>query len=54
MRRQPARLPARAAARNLDRLAGRGDSAKRLDEPYRPGERAWVKAKHRSYWRFGE
>lgn len=31
-----------------------GVVAKRLDEPYRPGERAWVKAKHRSYWRFGQ
>lgn len=30
-----------------------GVVAKRLDEPYRPGERAWVKRKHRSYWRFG-
>ena len=26
-------------------------SAKRLDEPYRPGERRWVKVKNRDYWR---
>jgi ATP-dependent DNA ligase len=31
-----------------------GVVAKRLDEPYRPAEQAWVKAKHRSYWRFGQ
>ena len=31
-----------------------GVVAKRLDEPYSPGERAWIKAKHRSYWRFGQ
>jgi bifunctional non-homologous end joining protein LigD len=29
-----------------------GVVAKRLDEPYRPGERAWVKVKNRSYWRY--
>jgi bifunctional non-homologous end joining protein LigD len=31
-----------------------GVVAKRLDEPYKPGERRWVKVKHRSYWRFGQ
>jgi bifunctional non-homologous end joining protein LigD len=30
-----------------------GIVAKRRDEPYRPGERAWIKVKHRHYWRFG-
>src|SRR5919197_3989754 len=28
-----------------------GIVAKRRNEPYRPGERAWVKVKHRHYWR---
>jgi bifunctional non-homologous end joining protein LigD len=31
-----------------------GVVAKKLDEPYRSGERAWVKTKHRSYWRYGQ
>ena len=35
-------------------LALEGVVAKRLDEPYRPGERTWIKAKHRSYWRYGQ
>ena len=26
--------------------------AKRLNEPYRPGERAWIKTKNRDYWRW--
>lgn len=26
--------------------------AKRLDEPYRAGERRWVKVKNRAYWRY--
>jgi hypothetical protein len=26
--------------------------AKRLNEPYRPGERAWIKHKNRDYWRY--
>src|SRR5919201_5533447 len=30
-----------------------GVVAKRRHEPYRPGERVWVKVKHRHYWRFG-
>ena len=30
-----------------------GIVAKRRQEPYRPGERAWIKVKHRHYWRFG-
>jgi bifunctional non-homologous end joining protein LigD len=29
-----------------------GVVAKRLDEPYRPRERAWVKTKNRAYWRY--
>ena len=29
-----------------------GVVAKRRSEPYRPGERGWVKVKHRHYWRF--
>src|SRR5919197_6397317 len=29
-----------------------GIVAKRRHELYRPGERAWVKVKHRHYWRF--
>jgi bifunctional non-homologous end joining protein LigD len=36
------------------RLGLEGIVAKRLDEPYKPGERGWIKVKHRSYWRFGE
>ena len=28
-----------------------GVVAKRLNEPYRPGDRAWVKTKNRAYWR---
>jgi bifunctional non-homologous end joining protein LigD len=27
-----------------------GVVAKRLNEPYRPGQRAWVKTKNRDYW----
>jgi bifunctional non-homologous end joining protein LigD len=30
-----------------------GVVAKRRRDPYRPGERGWVKVKHRHYWRFG-
>jgi ATP-dependent DNA ligase len=29
-----------------------GVVAKRLNELYRPGERAWVKTKNRAYWRY--
>jgi len=29
-----------------------GVVAKRLHEPYRPGERAWVKTKNCDYWRY--
>lgn len=29
-----------------------GVVAKRLNEPYRPGERAWIKKKNRAYWRY--
>lgn len=29
-----------------------GVVAKRVDEPYRSGERTWVKVKNRSYWRY--
>jgi hypothetical protein len=28
--------------------------AKKRSERYRPGERGWVKVKHRHYWRFGQ
>jgi bifunctional non-homologous end joining protein LigD len=31
-----------------------GVVAKRRCELYRPGERGWVKVKHRHYWRFGQ
>jgi ATP-dependent DNA ligase len=31
-----------------------GIVAKRLDQPYRRGERGWVKIKSRDYWRFGQ
>jgi bifunctional non-homologous end joining protein LigD len=31
-----------------------GIVAKRRGERYRPGERGWVKVKHRHYWRFGQ
>jgi len=30
-----------------------GIVCKRLGEPYRPGERRWVKVKNRDYWRRG-
>jgi bifunctional non-homologous end joining protein LigD len=29
-----------------------GVVAKKLSQPYRPGERLWVKVKNRDYWRF--
>jgi len=29
-----------------------GVVAKRLNEPYRPGYRGWVKTKNRAYWRW--
>jgi ATP-dependent DNA ligase len=31
-----------------------GVVAKKRSEPYKPGERGWVKTKHRTYWRFGQ
>lgn len=31
-----------------------GVVAKRLDEPYMPSERRWVKVKHPTYWRYDE
>ena len=31
-----------------------GIVAKRRRDPYRPGERGWIKTKHRHYWRFGQ
>jgi bifunctional non-homologous end joining protein LigD len=31
-----------------------GIVAKRLRDPYQPGEHSWVKVKHRHYWRFGQ
>jgi ATP-dependent DNA ligase len=35
-------------------LGPEGVVAKKRSEPYRPGERGWVKVKHRHYWRFGQ
>jgi bifunctional non-homologous end joining protein LigD len=36
------------------RLLGlEGVVAKKRSERYRPGERRWIKTKHRTYWRFG-
>jgi bifunctional non-homologous end joining protein LigD len=29
-----------------------GVVGQRLDEPYKPGERAWLKVKNRRYWRY--
>jgi bifunctional non-homologous end joining protein LigD len=29
-----------------------GVVAKRVNEPYRPGERGWIKTKNRAYWRY--
>jgi ATP-dependent DNA ligase len=43
------------AARCFRRCASRrleGVVAKRLNEPYRPGVRAWIKTKNREYWRY--
>ena len=31
-----------------------GVVAKRLNEPYRPGERGWVKQKNPAYWRLDQ
>jgi bifunctional non-homologous end joining protein LigD len=31
-----------------------GVVAKKRSESYRPGERDWIKVKHRDYWRFGQ
>jgi len=31
-----------------------GVIAKKRTERYRPGERGWVKTKHRDYWRCGQ
>jgi bifunctional non-homologous end joining protein LigD len=36
------------------RLGLEGVVAKRRSEPYRPGERGWVKTKNRGYWRFAQ
>jgi bifunctional non-homologous end joining protein LigD len=44
-----AALFAAACAQGLE-----GVVAKRRREPYRPGERAWIKVKNRAYWRHGE
>ena len=33
--------------RGLEGIVG-----KRLDQPYRPGERRWAKVKNRGYWRY--
>ena len=29
-----------------------GVVAKRLRDPYRPGQRGWIKVKNRAYWRY--
>jgi ATP-dependent DNA ligase len=29
-----------------------GIIAKKLSQPYKPGERLWLKVKNRGYWRF--
>jgi bifunctional non-homologous end joining protein LigD len=43
-----------AALLEATRIHGlEGVVAKKRSEPYRPGERGWVKVKHRDYWRFG-
>ena len=34
--------------------AARAPRAARAARPYRPTERGWIKAKHRSYWRFAQ
>jgi ATP-dependent DNA ligase len=36
------------------RLRLEGVVAKKRSERYRPGERGWIKTKHRTYWRFGQ
>ena len=36
------------------KLGLEGVVAKKRSAPYRPGERGWVKTKHRTYWRFGQ
>lgn len=41
----------------LEAVCGRGLEgvvAKRLNEPYRPGERSWLRVKNRAYWRYGQ
>jgi ATP-dependent DNA ligase len=43
-----------AAREATSGLGLEGVVAKKRSEPYRPGERAWVKVKHRHYWRFGQ
>jgi ATP-dependent DNA ligase len=44
----------RPYSRRLAGMDSRASSRKKRPEPDRPGERAWVKVKHRHYWRFGE
>jgi ATP-dependent DNA ligase len=34
------------------RARARGVVAKRRSNPYRPGERGWIKIKKRNYWRY--
>jgi bifunctional non-homologous end joining protein LigD len=34
------------------RVGVEGIIGKRLDEPYKPGERGWLKVKNRGYWRY--
>ena len=31
-----------------------GIVGKRRSQPYRPGDRAWIKTKNKAYWRYGE
>jgi bifunctional non-homologous end joining protein LigD len=35
-------------------LGVEGIVSKKRSEPYRAGERGWIKTKHRHYWRFGQ
>jgi ATP-dependent DNA ligase len=47
MRRLRAGLFAAVVDAGLEGIVG-----KRRADPYRPGERGWVKVKNRAYWRF--
>jgi len=43
-----------ALLKATDALGLEGVVAKRRRDPYRPGERGWIKTQHRGYWRFGQ